>query len=465
MLAKKPVDKGTNLFYSSLSVMLNQKHPLFILSHQIAWSVFEEAFSVLYCLDNGRPAKPIRLMVGLLILKHLRNISDESVVEQWGENAYYQYFCGQQDFMPAAPCEASDLVHFRKRIGESGVELILKESIRINGKDGQQDQVSIDSTVQEKNITFPTDAKLHRKIISNCKAISKKEGLILRQSYTLVLKKLGIDQRFRNHPKNKGKARKADKKIKTIAGRLVRELERNLSKNSSHLAKIDLFKRVLGQKRGDKNKVYSLHEPEVQCISKGKEHKKYEFGNKVSIIYTQTTGVIVGAVSFRNEYDGHTLETALDQHEKLTGKRAQTAIADRGYRGKTTIGGTAISIPKPFNDKKLSKYKQIKMRKAFRRRAAIEPCIGHLKADHRLGRNFYKGIVGDSINVMLAAAAFNFKRMINKWKSSIFGFFLDWFTWIRKEHKAIKLINIRLKTIKIYHKISIANFYKLKMGF
>ncbi|MBC8054228.1 MAG: IS5 family transposase [Sphingobacteriaceae bacterium] len=446
MLAKKPVDKGLNLFYSSLSVMLNQKHPLFILSHQINWPVFEEAFSGLYCLDNGRPAKPIRLMVGLLILKHLRSVSDESVVEQWGENAYYQYFCGQQDFMPAAPCEASDLVHFRKRIGESGAELILKESIRINGKDSGEDQVSIDSTVQEKNITYPTDAKLHRKIISKCKAISRKEGLILRQSYTFVLKKLGMDQRFRHHPKNKGKARKADKKVKTIAGRLVRELERNLGENKSHHAKIELFNRVLTQKKGDKNKIYSLHEPEVHCISKGKEHKKFEFGNKVSIIYTQNTGVIVGAASFRNEYDGHTLEIALNQHEKLTGKRAGTAIADRGYRGKTMIGGTVISIPKPFNDKKLSKYKQIKMRKAFRRRAAIEPCIGHLKADHRLGRNFYKGIVGDSINLMLAAAAYNFKRMINKWKSSLLGFILNCFRWLQWQYKMMGWM--------IYHLVS-----------
>ncbi len=203
MLAKKLVEKGTNLFYSSLSVMLNQKHPLFILSHQINWSVFEEAFSALYCLDNGRPAKPIRMMVGLLILKHLRSVSDESMVEQWAENAYYQYFCGRQDFMPAVPCEASDLVHFRKRIGESGVELILKESIRINGKDGGEQEVSVDTTVQEKNITYPTDAKIHRKIIKKCKAINKKEKLSERQSYTYVLKKLGIDQRFRNHPKNK----------------------------------------------------------------------------------------------------------------------------------------------------------------------------------------------------------------------------------------------------------------------
>ena len=321
------------------------------------------------------------------------------------------------------PCEASELVHFRKRIGEQGVELILKESIRINGDDSNDADVSVDTTVQEKNITFPTDAKLHKKIIKQCKQIAEKEQLPLRQSYTCTLKKLGVDQRFRNHPKNKSKAKKADRKVKTIAGRLVRELERNLPPGSMYQNKLDLFKKVLAQKRNSTNKIYSLHEPEAQCISKGKEHKKYEFGNKVSIVHTQHSGVIVGAKSFRNEYDGHTLEASLQQVEKLTGSEPRTASADRGYRGITRIGETQIQIPKPFNGKIQSKYKQHKLKKSFRRRAAIEPVIGHLKADHRLSRNFYKGIFGDNINVMLSAAAFNFKRMINIWKQVFLALF------------------------------------------
>jgi IS5 family transposase len=427
-MIKKTEKKSQTSMFFSLKDTLDQKHPLFILEDRINWQQFEEAFSPLYCSDNGRPALPIRLMVGLLILKHLRNISDESVVEQYSENVYYQYLCGQSEFVAKVACEASELVHFRNRIGEEGIELILKESIRINGDDRFDPDVSIDTTVQEKNITYPTDNKLHRKIITKCKAISEKENLPVRQSYSRTLKKLSIDQRFRNHPKNYGKARKADRKVKTIAGRLVRELERNLEPNSQYQSELELFKKVLNQKKDDKHKVYSLHEPEVECISKGKEAKKYEFGNKVSIITTQSTGVIVGAMSFRNPYDGHTLQSAIDQAEKLLGKKSiRTATVDRGYRGVSKINEVLIQSPKPFNDKTQTKYKQSKLKKQFCRRAAIEPMIGHLKSDHRMNRNFYKGIKGDAINVMLSAAAFNFKRMMRKWKSSFYYFFYHHF--------------------------------------
>lgn len=420
MLSKKGKNQAQLGFYSTFEEQLSHQHPLYILANKMDWKVFEEAFKKHYS-SEGRPAKPIRLMVALLLLKHLRNLSDESVVEQWMENVYYQYFSGERSYACGEPCEASELVHFRNRIGEEGIELILKESIRVNGDDSSDGHVSVDSTVQEKNITFPTDDKLYKKIIKKCWAISEKEGLPMRQSYTRTLKKLSYEQRFRNHPKNGVKARKADRKVKTIAGRLVRELERNLAAESRHQNDILLFKKVLVQKRNDSGKIYSLHEPEIQCISKGKEHKKYEFGNKVSIVHTQTTGVIVGALGFRNEYDGHTLEKTLQQTTRLTGSAPKTATVDRGYKGRSKIGETLIQMPKPFNQK-MSSYRQNKLKQSFKRRAAIEPTISHLKTDHRLSRNFYKGIVGDNINVMLAAAAFNFKRMMNKWKSSSLDF-------------------------------------------
>ena len=404
--------KAPSLF-SNLSDMLNQQHPLYLLAGEIDWNMLEKSFSPLYSQGNGRPCKPIRLMCGLLILKHLRNLSDESVVEQWSENAYYQYFCGMQEFSPGFPCNATELVHFRKRIGEKGMELIFQESIRVNNKDNSDDHhdtAFIDSTVQEKNVTYPTDAKLHKKIVKHVLKIVHEHNLPLRQSYTFVLKKIYRDQRFRNHPKNRQKALRADKKLRTIAGRLVRELERNLGNIHDYDKLIETFKTILSQKRTSPNKIYSIHEPQVLCISKGKEHKKYEFGNKVSVIRSNS-GIILGAMSFRNEYDGHTIAKALEQVERLTGKCIKKLAGDRGYRGRKEVNGTQILIP-DVPKKSDSRYQKSKKHKLFCKRAGIEPTIGHLKSDYRLGRNFYKGVVGDSINILLAAAAYNFKRAL-----------------------------------------------------
>lgn len=257
---------------------------------------------------------------------------------------------------------------------------------------------------------------MYKKIIKKCNKIAEDEDIELRQCYSSTIKKLAVDQRFRNHPKNQGKAKKADKKVKTIAGRLVRDIERKLNANSKYNGDLLIMKRVLQQKRSDKNKIYSLHEPEVKCISKGKEHKKYEFGNKVSIMSTKNTGVIIAAVSCANEYDGHTLEKTIEQQQRMTEHQVKATYVDRGYRGIHEVLGTKVSSPK-MNSTDSKSYKN-KLRKGFRRRAAIEPIISHLKSNYRINRNYYKGITGDAINVMLAAAAWNFKRMINKWKKN-----------------------------------------------
>jgi IS5 family transposase len=291
------------------------------------------------------------------------------------------------------------------------MELILQESIRVNNKDNSDahhDTAFIDSTVQEKNVTYPTDAKLHKKIVKHVLKIVHDHNLPLRQSYTFVLKKIYRDQRFRNHPKNRQKALRADKKLRTIAGRLVRELERNLGNIHDYYKLIETFKTILSQNRTSPNKIYSIHEPQVLCISKGKEHKKYEFGNKVSVIRSNS-GIILGAMSFRNEYDGHTIAKALEQVERLNGKCIKKLAGDRGYRGRKEVNGTQILIP-DVPKKSDSRYQKSKKHKLFCKRAGIEPTIGHLKSDYRLGRNFYKGVVGDSINILLAAAAYNFKR-------------------------------------------------------
>ena len=420
----KPKNTSQLGFYSTFEEQLDHQHPLYILTNKINWQQFEAAFAKHYSQKMGAPAKPIRLMVSLLMLKQLRNLSDESVVEQWSENVFYQYFSGEQFYASRPPCVATELVEFRKRIGEAGVELIFKESIRINGKDGQQDTLSADTTVQEKNITFPTDDKLYKKIISKCQGIAEKENIELRQSYSQTVKKLSIVQRMKRRKGGNAIARKASKKIKTIAGRLTRELERKLTPQSLQQwgSELQLFQKVLSQKKEDTGKIYSLHEPQVKCFSKGKEHKKYEFGSKASFLITQKTGVIVGAMNFsENIHDSKTLPDALQQYERLTGIKAKEVYVDRGYPGPKQIGGTQIHLPKPNKNITLSQ------RKKHRRRAAIEPTIGHLKHDYRMLRNFLKGSFGDAVNVMLAASAMNFKRMMNKWKENPSAFIF----WLR----------------------------------
>lgn len=413
----KPSNPRQMTFYQTFEEQLNRRHELYQLANKIDWPRFEEAFLPLYCADNGRPAKPIRLMVGLLILKHVRNLSDESVVAQWEENSYYQYFCGEQRFVGGPPCEASELVHFRHRIGKQGMELILQESIRIQDDDTKDDkgEVVIDTTVQEKNITFPTDDKLRKKIIHKCVDIARQEGVTLRQTYVRVIKRLSYQQRFRRTKAQQKQARKADRRILTIAGRLVRDLKNKLSKQAlERLAdEIALFERVLEQKRHHTNKIYSLHEPHVQCIAKGKQHKPYEFGSKASFIIGKHSGIVLGAVNIEvNDYDGHTLDEALEQFETLNGYRPQVGIVDLGYRGRKYVETTRIQTPATVPNASASQ--RYRLRKSMRRRAAIEAAISHLKRDHRLARNFYKGVAGDHYNVLLAAAAANFARWMRK---------------------------------------------------
>jgi len=202
--------------FLGLADQLDAHHPLYILSGKIRWCIFEDAFKKHYSSKMGKPAKPIRLMVSLLILKYVRNLSDENAVSQWSENCYFQYFSGEHSFTPGVPCVPTELVAFRQRIGEEGMELILKESISINEPpdDPGPLTLSIDTTVQEKNITYPTDDKLYKKIIKGCWKIAEEEGIILRQSYKKVVKKLSIQQRFRKHKNGAKVARAAAKKDK-----------------------------------------------------------------------------------------------------------------------------------------------------------------------------------------------------------------------------------------------------------
>ena len=423
MKGKNPNPDELSLFQTQLSNLLNPEHDLYRLREIMNWKFFEEKFSNLYH-QTGRPAKPVQVMIGLLILKQMYQLSDEEVCKRWVQNPYWQYFCGETFFQWHLSCDPSDLVYFRKRIGEEGVLAIFENSVKLHGKDAYEKEVVADTTVMEKNITYPTDTKLRIKMIKRIIKIAGEEGYKIRQKYPRVLKKCILDLRFKKHAKNQGKGKKAEKKIKIIAGRLIREMERIVKekKEEKYDELLELFKKVLKQKKNDKKKIYSLHEPGVSCISKGKEHKKYEFGTKASIIRTKTTGVIVGALNAKNEYDGNTVEPAMEQVEKILGVKPKRLIGDRGYRGKKEREGVMVMTP-GVPKKSDTNYEKQKNRERFRRRAAIEPVIGHLKFDYGLKRCYLKGEMGDQINILMACAVYNIKSFLKKTRTRVKCFF------------------------------------------
>lgn len=433
---KKNANQG-NFLYPDLIDQLNPKHPLLQLAKAIDWSIFEREFSPLYS-HLGKPNKQIRLMVGLSILKHLENLSDEVLVQRWVQNPYYQAFTGEIEFQWQFPCDPSSMTNFRKRIGTEGYEKILAVSILLHEDKLDEDEVCFDTTVQEKNITFPTDAKQYRKIHGKLLKIAREEGIGLSRTYEKEVKRLKQHTRFASHPKNRKKSRYAVKRLKTIAGRLLREMQRKMTaeQQAQYSEPFGLYLRMLNQKRGDKNKLYSLHEPHVYCMSKGKDHRRYEFGTKASITATRDSGVILGALAFaENVYDGHTVPAVLSQLKRLINKVPAIGIGDRGYRGKSKVNDTYIVTPKPAR-KNASKEAQALARKRFQRRAGIEPVIGHLKSDHRLNRNFLKGFEGDRINLLMAAAAFNF----SKWMREVILHLFFWKFWGRARENSQNLV-------------------------
>jgi len=415
MKPKARHEESAQLFQQDLEHLLDQRQSLYKLANRLPWEALEKEFESYYS-EIGRPALPTRLMAGLLLLKQLENLSDERVCEAWSRDPYMQYFCGESHFQWKLPCEPSELVHFRHRIGQEGVDKIFKMTVMLHSNKVEEEQELVaDTTVQEANVKFPTDTRLHVDCIENLWKMGKEESTQWRRSYVRTVPYLLSRLRTRSNRLVKER-RKCRRKLKTIAGRLLRDFKRNLreEKTESHAQDLALIGRVLSQKRHDKNKIYSLHDPEVLCIAKGKVHKKYEFGRKASVVMLRDSGVIVSAISFKeNIYDGNTLESALDQSLTMTGKTFASMLVDKGYRGRKNVKGTEIIIPKKPS-KKLNAYHRKKQRKRNGRRAAIEPVIGHLKSDYRMTRCFLKGAEGSGLNLVLAASAWNLKKWMRE---------------------------------------------------
>jgi IS5 family transposase len=420
MLGKSPNNCQKNLFLPLLSEFIDMNHELVLLAKKIDWSYFEKEFAPLYS-NTGQPSIPLRMMIGCLLLKHLYNFGDETLPKAWIRDPYMQYFCGMAHFQHKFPFDPSDFVHFRKRLGESGIEKIFRHSVELHGSSAQEKTMLSDTTVQENFTTFPTDAKQYKRVIDGCNRIAENEGIIQRQTYVRVSKQLVRDTYNGKHPKRLKKARKAKRHLHTLAGRQVRELERLLPFGC--LEKYDetlkIFNQILTQKRNDKDKIYSIHKPFTTCIAKGKAHKQYEFGNKIGLVTTAKTLVITGIKAFfGSPNDSKTIEPLLEQMQQNNFRLPEELIYDRGGRGACEINGVSILTPKkPL--KTDSEYTKRIKRKKFRRRAAIEPVIGHLKSDYRMQQNYLHGESAPQINAFLSATAWNLKKLMEKLKENI----------------------------------------------
>ena len=414
-----------DLFRAHLDQVLNREHPLYVLANQMDWSIFEQEFGPLYVEGLGRPGLPIRLVVGLHYLKYAYNESDESVVERFLENPYWQYFCGFEYFQHEFPLDPSSLVRWRRRVGSKGMEKLLKETVETAKRERLMkarhlERVNVDTTVQEKAVAFPTDARLYHKMRRALVRMAKREGIELRQSFERLGKRALQMQGRYSHARQMKRAKRETRKLRVYLGRVLRDLQRkcpNAGGVWQHL--FSIANRIMGQQRADHHKLYSIHAPEVECISKGKVHKRYEFGCKVAVVSTSRENWVVGVDAMHgNPYDGHTLEQSIEQMERVTGWRPSDAYCDRGYRGvKAEIGETKVHLT--------NKRKGSLSRSAWRwlrRRAAIEPVIGHLKSDTRLDRNYLLGQEGDRINAILSGCGFNVRKLLR-------AFFLFLFFW------------------------------------
>jgi IS5 family transposase len=420
------------LFRTRLEDMINPHHELALLSNAIDWQYFENEFSSYYS-DKGAPSVPIRTMIGCLLLKHLYNLGDEKVPEHWICNVYFQYFTGGVFFEHKFPFDPSDFVHFRNRVGESGMEKIFAYSVKIHGADvpKQARFVLSDTTVQENNTTFPTDAKLCKKVIDKCVKIAEKEGITQRQKFKKESKQLLRDTYNGQHPKRRKQSRKAKKRLKTIANKLLRELDRKMTdlQKTAHKTELEICQRAVNQQKNDKNKIYSLHKPFTKCIAKGKPHKPYEFGNKVGLTTGGKKGkkIILAIKAFSdNPFDGHTIDPLLNQMINNDIQLPKELAYDRAGRGKPEICGVKIITPSPPKRTDNLYQKQSK-RKKCRARAAIEPIIGHLKSDFRMQQNYLWGEKGLQINAFMAATAWNLKKMMERLKESFLHFVFQLF--------------------------------------
>jgi transposase, IS5 family len=417
-------DSGQHdLLRSRLDQIVDLSHPLAKLARSIDWGFLEERLGAAYTDRPGRPPLPTRLMAGLAILKHMHNLSDEVLCERWLENPYYQLFCGEEFFRHALPFDRSSITRWRQRMGDRKLMALLQESLHTAtrlgaAKPADFTRVIVDTTVQPKAVSFPTDAKLLHRARERLVRLARKHGVALRQSYARVGKRALIQHQRYAHAKQFKRANRALRTLRTQLGRVVRDIGRKIADDGAlrtiFAVPLSLARRVREQRQRQRGrKIYSLHAPEVECIGKGKAHRPYEFGVKVSVatpLRRCRGGQFVAHVAALpgNPYDGHTLATVIPAITRDIGVSLNRVIADAGYRGHNAPRGAGLRVY--TSGQKRGVTEQIK--RELRRRAAVEPVIGHLKTDHRMDRNYLAGRAGDAANAILAAVGYNFRRLI-----------------------------------------------------
>jgi len=426
-MSKPRDERQKDLFRPALDQIIDMKHPLVLLAEKIDWGFIDERFRSVCHEGPGQPPLPTRLVAGLFILKHMHNLSDEVLCARWIENPYYQFFCGEQAFRHELPFDRSSMTRWRQRLGEEHLVALIQESLSVAHKTGALEtkdlqRVAVDTTVQPKAIAHPTDARLMHRAIEKLVALAKRSGVPLRQSYARVAKRAAIMVGRYIHAHQFKRAGRALKFLRTRLGRVIRDINRKIDGNAeleagfAHL--LDLAIKVRHQDHRQRGlKVYALHAPEVECIGKGKARMPYEFGCKVSIAtpVTQPKGgqfVLHAKALHGNPFDGHTLGPVVAEMESLTGIEPRRVHVDKGYRGHNHPNRFRVWISGQ------ARRTTAAIRREMKRRAAVEPVIGHVKAEHRMDRNYFKGRDGDRINTVLAAAGYNFGLLL-RWLAAL----------------------------------------------
>jgi IS5 family transposase len=406
------------LFLIDLKDLIDEKHELVVLTKFIKWQNFYDIFGENYHINKGRKAIDTRLIVSLHYLKHLNNLSDREVVKQWTENPYWQHFSGMNHFCHKMPIHHSSMTRWRDKVSGEQLESMISEILHCGLRSSvihpdEIEETYIDSTVQPKDIAFPTDIKSCNRMREIMVRLAKKDKITLRQNYNKISKKeIIIASRKRGKDKEK-----CIKKVKLTMGAVMRDIERNTAEKSSEMNEaLAIANRLYLQTKESKNKVYSCHELDVNCIVKGKAGKPFgEYGCKVSVATSARNNWIIACSGLAgNPYDGHTVSSTIQQIQRITKVIPKNIYVDGGYKGHDyeNAGNTDETKSKVFVDTVRKGDTDEILWKKMKRRARIEPIIGHLKARYGMGRCSLKGSKGDNVNAILSGAAMNLKKLL-----------------------------------------------------